>query len=85
MPKLTQLLTDEVGRTVVDQTGFTEKFDIHLDFTPTSALTAPADPAMPAGSSIFTALQDQLGLRLESAKGPVDVLVIDHLERPSGN
>jgi uncharacterized protein (TIGR03435 family) len=43
---------------------------------------ASADPQYP---SIFTAIQEQLGLRLESTKGPVDVLVIDHVERPSAN
>jgi uncharacterized protein (TIGR03435 family) len=48
-------------------------------------LTWAADDLPDSGPSIFTALQEQLGLRLETAKAPVDVVVIDHLERPSEN
>jgi uncharacterized protein (TIGR03435 family) len=97
MPHLIEMLSDEVGRTVFDKTGFTGTFDLHLEFAPTEPLansigpSSPVDPARPApaaspsGPSIFAALQEQLGLRLESAKGPVEVLVIDHVERPSAN
>jgi uncharacterized protein (TIGR03435 family) len=46
---------------------------------------SPPDPADPAGPSIFTAIQEQLGLKLEPTKGPRDFLVIDHVERPSEN
>jgi uncharacterized protein (TIGR03435 family) len=59
--------------------GLTGAFDIHL----TWAIDNP--PPDSAGPSIFTALQEQLGLKLEATKGPVEVLVIDHIEKPSGN
>jgi len=56
----------------------------------TQAMQGPPDVPKPpqsdnAGPSIFSAIQEQLGLKLESAKGPVDVLIIDHVERPSAN
>ena len=65
-----------VGRLVVDKTGLTGSFDIDLDWTQDPSLDA-------AGPSIFTALQEQLGLKLESTRGPVDVLVIDSASQPS--
>jgi uncharacterized protein (TIGR03435 family) len=65
-----------VGRIVVEKTGLTGSFDIDLDWT--------QDPSADAGGpSIFTALQEQLGLKLEPARGQVEVLVIDHAERPT--
>jgi uncharacterized protein (TIGR03435 family) len=63
---------------VIDKTGITGKFDIHLRFSPEDATDAN-DP------TIFTAVQEQLGLKLAPAKGPIEVLVIDHVERPSEN
>ena len=83
-----------LGRPVVDKTGITDVFEIHLAFSPDdSAAPRPAtvDPGEtaavrpPDSPGIFQAIQEQLGLRLVPAKGPVDVLVIDHVERPSGN
>ena len=72
-------------RPVLDKTGLTGRYDIELEWTP-ERLQMQSAPALDAGPpSIFTALQEQLGLRLESAKGPVKTLVIDHVERPSGN
>ena len=74
-----------LGRSVVDKTGLTGKVDAHLTFDPviTANSTEPStDPALP---SIFTAVQEQLGLKLESARGQVDVLVIDSAERPTEN
>jgi len=78
-----------LGRNVIDATGLAGTFDIHLTWT-IDPLTAPAGPdtaPLPdlTGPSILTALQEQLGLKLESAKGPVEVLVIDHIEKPSAN
>ena len=73
-----------LGRLVRDKTGLTGKYDIELEWTPDGALrqSPPPDAGPP---SIVTALQQQLGLKLESAKGPVEILVIDHIERPSEN
>ena len=70
-------------RRVVDRTGITGLFDIELEFTPPRSADDPA--AGQAGVSIFTALREQLGLRLESARGPGEFLVIDHVERPTEN
>jgi uncharacterized protein (TIGR03435 family) len=76
---LSRTYTAMLGRNVIDGTGLTGAFDIHL----TWAIDNP--PPDSAGPSIFTALQEQLGLKLEATKGPVEVLVIDHIEKPSGN
>lgn len=71
------------GRLIVDKTGLGDKkFDFDLTWTPDNR--AAADPA-DAGPSLFTALEEQLGLKLVPDKGPVNVLVIDHMERPSAN
>ena len=72
----------DVGRVVRDQTGLSGTFDVELKFNPqvtTGTNAANADP------DIFTALQEQLGLKLESSRGPVEVIVVDHIERPSAN
>jgi len=84
---LSRTYTAMLGRNVIDATGLTGSFDIHLTWamdslTPRAIDTPPPDTA---GPSIFTALQEQLGLKLEAAKGPVDVLVLDHIEKPTGN
>jgi uncharacterized protein (TIGR03435 family) len=85
------VLSSYVGWTVVDRTGLAGSFDIELNFDPASAARgAPGAPPGPIPTddtrpSIFTALQEQLGLKLESARGPVDVLVIDRAERPTAN
>jgi uncharacterized protein (TIGR03435 family) len=81
------------GRPVVDQTGLTGNFDYSLKWTPDrmSASAKAGDTATSlsdtgaSGPSLFTALQDQLGLKLESQKAPVEILVIDHVEPPSAN
>jgi uncharacterized protein (TIGR03435 family) len=67
------------GRPVINRTGIAGKFDWHLEFAPSNA----GDDL--AGPSIFTAIQEQLGLKLVPAKGPTDFLVIDQLQRPSEN
>jgi uncharacterized protein (TIGR03435 family) len=84
-------LSQQVGRKVVDQTGLQGKYDFTLNWAPESKGPAPdnQDPASLApdssGPSIFTALQEQLGLKLESTKGPVQILVIDAAEKPTEN
>jgi uncharacterized protein (TIGR03435 family) len=78
---VTLMLWGSVGRPVIDKTNLKGLYDFRLQFTP-ERLSGNPDVS---GTSIFTAIQEQLGLRLESAKGPVDVLVIDHVERPSEN
>ena len=74
-----------------DRTGLAGEFDLHIEFVP-AFLQNPnpdrspiANPAAASGASVFTALQEQLGLKLESTKGPVDVLVIDHVEQPTSD
>src|SRR5262245_37762007 len=70
-------------RRIVDRTGISGLFDIELEFTPPRSADDPA--ASQAGVSIFTALREQLGLRLESARGRGEFLVIDRVERPTEN
>jgi uncharacterized protein (TIGR03435 family) len=81
-------LANQVGRVVIDRTGVTGNWDFELTFTPERirqqvlSVDAPPDSGA-SGPSIFTAIQEQLGLKLESTKGPVKILVIDHVEPPS--
>jgi uncharacterized protein (TIGR03435 family) len=85
---LTQNLARELGRVVIDKTGIQGKYDLALAWSPESnsaAMVNASNEGSPPGPSIFTALQEQLGLKLESAKGPVETLVIDHIEQPSEN
>lgn len=72
-----------LDRPVIDQTGLQGIFDLHLEFDSPNALPDGAAPDV--SPSIFTAVQEQLGLKLSPDKGPVEVLVVDHVERPSGN
>ncbi len=79
-------LANELGQPVIDKTGLTGKYTFELKWD--ASLPSAAQSSVvsdPEGSSIFTALQEQLGLRLESQKGPVRVLVVDRAERPSEN
>jgi uncharacterized protein (TIGR03435 family) len=84
-------LVPGVGRVVVDRTGLTGTFDVDLQWTMATPLTGDTQGAAPAPSidanvpSLFTALQEQLGLKLVSTKGLVEVLVIDHVEQPTPN
>ena len=95
MAAVAKLLSNLVGREVVDKTGFTGRFALHMEFAMDDALAGVANPRGPeissqppdpnARPSIRNALQEQLGLKLQASTGPVDVFVIDHVERPTGN
>ena len=83
MPDAAAALVGVLGRNVVDKTGVSGKFDIHLQWTPDRAPAGADSVAAEASAvSLFTALEEQLGLKVESSRGLVDVLVIDHVERP---
>jgi uncharacterized protein (TIGR03435 family) len=96
MTSVVNMLSQQLHRTVIDKTGLAGKYDLELNWTPDDGEgMGPPPPgggqlhgdAPPEGSgpSIFTAIQEQLGLKLQSAKGPVDTLVIDHVEMPTEN
>ena len=72
MADVARTMTTVAGRTVVDQTGLTGRFDVDLKWTDSDE-----------GPSFLTAIQEQLGLKLDSQRGPVDLLVIDSAERPT--
>ena len=85
------MLARFLGRTVVDKTGLTGHYDISLDWTPDPGMGMQLPPGVtpppsdPDGPSIFAAFQEQLGLKLESQKGPVEMLVVERAEKPSEN
>jgi uncharacterized protein (TIGR03435 family) len=78
---LVMILSAWSGRLVVDKTGLTGHYDAKLQWTPDDA----AGQSQDSGPSLFTAIQEQLGLKLESSKEPVDTIVVDHVEGPSEN
>jgi uncharacterized protein (TIGR03435 family) len=89
MTRLAQILSQPAGRIVVDRTGLTGLFDLLVEFAPDDArapggapTAAPADSNVP---SLFTAIEEQLGLKLQPDRAPVEVLVIDSVKRPTEN
>src|ERR1700683_729104 len=87
-----ELLGTLAARPVVDKTGLPTTYAFKLDWTPDVGERGPPGPVRPDvappdsnGPSLFTALQEQLGLRLQSAKGPVESLVIEEAEKPTEN
>lgn len=92
---LAHILSRQLGRTVVDKTGLTGEYDFALDYTPENmpmpiagAPEGGSNPEMSADQgkpSLFTALEEQMGLKLESSKSSVDVIVIDHIDLPTEN
>jgi uncharacterized protein (TIGR03435 family) len=90
IPVLIKLLTGPAGRPIIDETGLTARYNFELKYgpemTPGGVAVGPdAPPSDPNAPSIFTAVREQLGLRLDPSRGPVEVLVIEHVERPSEN
>jgi uncharacterized protein (TIGR03435 family) len=91
--RFTNLLSQRLDRTVIDKTNLAGRFDIRLQWTPDLG----ENPRSPTGDliqatqgdasdpSIFVAIQEQLGLKLEATEGPVEFLIIDHVEKPSEN
>jgi uncharacterized protein (TIGR03435 family) len=78
---LTNMLTNLTRQTVLDRTGLTGGFDVELRYeSPTASADTPSD-----APSIFTAVREQLGLRLEQRREPREVVVIDHVEQPTSN
>jgi uncharacterized protein (TIGR03435 family) len=80
MQRFAELLSTKLDRPVADNTGVAGVFDIELQWTPD---TAPPDADL--GPSVFTAIEEQLGLKLQSRKLPMEVLVIDHISKPTAN
>jgi uncharacterized protein (TIGR03435 family) len=77
MTQLATVLAYFMGRPVTDKTGLAGRFDVELTWMP--------DSADSSGPSLTTAIQEQLGLKLVSEKGPVNMLIVDHVEEPSAN
>ncbi|MBV9443848.1 MAG: TIGR03435 family protein, partial [Acidobacteriaceae bacterium] len=97
---LTNVLSHQLGRIVLDKTGLRGRYDFTLNWTPEpgegrmnpggpgpsrEGPSGAAPPPEQSGPSLFTALQEQLGLKLESQKAPVGILVVEHVEKPSEN
>jgi uncharacterized protein (TIGR03435 family) len=99
MANIVMTLGQLSGRRTIDKTGLTGLYDFRLQWTPSAfdgdplpfqprgaaAAAAPTATADPSGASLLTAIQEQLGLRLESTKGPVEVVVIESIQKPSAN
>jgi uncharacterized protein (TIGR03435 family) len=98
MVQLAGTLSNILGRSVADKTGLTGTYDYELSWTPDESQAQRNEPGTLetmreaiaqaiglSGPSLFTALQESLGLRLQSGRGPVEVLVVDHIEQPSPN
>ncbi len=91
--EFSKLLNLFLDRPVIDKTGLARRFDIRVSFSPNESTPGlrgpepdtPGATSDPTGPTIFTAMQEQLGLKLTPAKGPIEFLVIDHVERPSEN
>jgi uncharacterized protein (TIGR03435 family) len=92
MAQLAMALSQRIDRVVLDRTGLTGLYEFDLEFTPDQSPQGPPPPGVsppppidPNGPSIFTALQEQLGFKLEAQQAPVDVLVLDRVEHPTEN
>lgn len=81
MPKLAAYLSDFAGRPVLDRTGIAGMYAITLNFSIPNGPHRDSDDF----PDIFTAVQEQLGLKMESGRAPIEITVIDHIEKPSNN
>ncbi len=84
MDSLTETLAGQFGRPVLDKTGLTGKYDFKLSYLDRWPRDRADDDTNPV-PTLDVAIQDQLGLKVESGKGPIRVLVVDHIEAPSAN
>ena len=82
LENLVLTLSNQLDRNVIDKTGLTGEYDLHMKWTLENAPQPLADDAPP---TLFTAIQEQLGLKLQPGKGPVDTLIVDHVEQPTEN
>jgi uncharacterized protein (TIGR03435 family) len=90
MQQLSNFLSEQLGRSVIDKTDLDGKYDFTLKWMPdplaSGGSSGPdAIPLDPSAPSLTAAVQEQLGLKLQPTKGPVEILVIDHVEKPSEN
>jgi len=91
MQTLADVLSRVSGRPILDKTGLTGIYDVKLEWTPDvtdgpiKVNPAEPPPSDPSGPSLFTAIQEQLGLKLDAQKAPVDVYIIERVEKPSEN
>ena len=83
MPALVNILQQYLDRPIVDASGVEGLYDVQLDFGLAQSQPAGADDA--PGVSLFTAIQEQLGLKLDAQRKPIEVLVVDHAERPTSD
>ena len=82
---ITRLTSNEVKRLVIDKTGLKGAYDFQVDWVHQGTAAAEGPESAPAGPTVFTALEEQLGLKLVPAKAQEPIIVIDHIERPSEN
>ncbi|HKO19646.1 MAG TPA: TIGR03435 family protein [Acidobacteriaceae bacterium] len=83
--RIALILSGPTGRMVVDKTGLAGIYDFTLDWANDAPPGVEASPETPGSSSIYTAVEEQLGLKLQPAKAPVPVLIIDRVEKPAEN
>jgi uncharacterized protein (TIGR03435 family) len=85
MAELAEQLSNMLDRPVIDKTGISGSFDFELEYS--EAVTQPdRNPVPESGAAdIFAAIQEQLGLKLETSKAPINVLVVDKIEKPTEN
>ena len=85
LDRIAGVLSGPTGRMVLDKTGLTGSYDFSLDWTNEALAGAETPPEASSGATIFTAVEEQLGLKLQPAKGPVPVMMVDQVEKPTEN